>query len=234
LIVYLPAGYVENRERHYPVMYMQDGQNLFDPATAFGGVPWRMGETADGLIGEGAIQPLIIVGVWNTGKARIKEYTPSRMPRLGGGKAEGYTRMLMDEVKPFIERQYRVASGPENTGLGGSSLGGLVTLYAGLRFPHVFGKLAALSPSIWWGAGWVNKFAQEARVEPRPRIWLDGGTREGPQFVPRLEKFRDILRGKGWRDEQDLHFEVIEGGEHNEAAWAQRVGPFLRFLFPNR
>jgi len=211
---------------------MQDGQNLFDPATAFGGVHWRMGETADDLIGQGAIRPLIIVGVWNMGKGRIREYTPSRMPRLGGGKGERYTRMLLDDLMPFIEKQYRVAEGPENTGLGGSSLGGLITLYAGLRFPQVFGRLAAMSPSVWWGGGWMNTFAKDARVEPRPRIWLDGGTREGAQLVPRLEQFRDILRAKGWQEGRDLHFEIFEGGEHNEASWAGRVGSVLRFLFP--
>ena len=230
--MYLPAGYSEQRTRQFPVLYMQDGQNLFDPATAFGGVHWRMGETADELIGQGAIQPLIIVGVWNMGKARIREYTPSRMPRLGGGKGEPYTRMLLDELMPFIEKQYRVAGGLENTGLGGSSLGGLVALYAGLRFPHVFGKLAALSPSIWWGGGWMNNFVKDARIDPRPRIWLDGGTKESPRFVPQMERFRDILRAKGWQEGLDLHFQIFEGGEHNEANWAQRVGPFLRFLFP--
>ena len=91
-----------------------------------------------------------------------------------------------------------------------------------------------LSPSVWWNQQVIHRFARATPVEPRPRIWLDIGTREGPRIVQDVEKFRDVLLEKGWKLEQDLHYERVEGAEHNEAAWAQRVGPFLRFLFPAR
>lgn len=232
VIVYLPAEYQANPTRRFPVLYMQDGQNLFDPATAFGGTAWQVGETADRLIAEGAIQPLVIVGIYNTGKQRVREYTPSRVRKLGGGGANRYGRMLLKEIKPFIDSEYRTLSGPAHTGLGGSSLGGLVTIYLGLRYPRIFGRLAAVSPSIWWDRRWIVSYAARFRSKARPRIWLDVGTREAEHTAEDARALRDVLSRKGWRHIQDLHYEEIEGGQHNEAAWAQRVGPALRFLFP--
>jgi predicted alpha/beta superfamily hydrolase len=190
-----------------------------------------VGETATYAINLGQVQPLIIVGMYNT-KARIREYTPTQVPKLGGGRADRYEKFRLQEVKPFIEREYRTLSDPWNTGIGGSSLGGLVSLYLGLKGTRVFGKIAALSPSVWWNQRVIVRFAEAAPPEPRPRIWLDIGTREGPRIVDDVEKFRDVLLAKGWQHERDLHYERVEGAEHNEAAWAARVGPFLRFLFP--
>jgi predicted alpha/beta superfamily hydrolase len=98
----------------------------------------------------------------------------------------------------------------------------------------MFGKIAALSPSVWWNQLIIHRFARTATVQPRPRIWLDIGTREGPRIVQDVEKFRDVLLEKGWHLGRDLHYERVDGAEHNEAAWAQRVGPFLQFLYPAR
>jgi enterochelin esterase-like enzyme len=233
LIVYTPPGYQQQPWRHFPVLYLHDGQNLFDGATSFiPGQDWHVGQTADLAISNGEVEPLIIVGMYNT-KARVREYTPTWVPRLGGGRADRYGRFLIEEVKPFIERQYRTLPGPQHTGLGGSSLGGLVSLYLGLKHGDIFGAIAALSPSIWWNQRIMHKFAASGTFDHRPRIWLDIGTREGPRIVPDVERFRDILVEKGWQDE-DLHYERVEGAEHNEAAWALRVAPFLRFLFPAR
>ena len=132
LIVYLPPGYDENSRLHYPVLYLQDGQNLFDGATSFiPGMDWRVKDTADQLIAHGAIRPLIIVGIYNAGRWRLGEYTPSRDKKMGGGKADRYVQMLLEEIRPFIESQYRTLDGPANTGIGGSSLGGLLTLGIG-------------------------------------------------------------------------------------------------------
>src|ERR1700721_3216368 len=147
LIVYVPPGYEALGERRFPVLYMQDGQNLFDPETSFiKGNYWRMGETADALIEDDLIEPLIIVGIYNTGDSRIDEYTPVEDKRLGGGQADAYGRMLVEELKPFIEGQYRTQPGAENCGMGGSSLGGLVTLYLGLQYPEGFSNLAGSPP----------------------------------------------------------------------------------------
>lgn len=232
VIVYVPGVYDWNPERHYPVLYLQDGQNLFDPATSFAGVAWGVGETADRLIAGGKIQPLVIVGIYNTGKQRLREYSPSRAKKLGGGGAGRYGRMLVEEIKPFIESKYRILAGPHNTGLGGSSLGGLLTISLGLRYPEVFGKLAVLSPSVWWNRRWILNFAARRRLKSRPRIWLDTGTQEGIHTVEDVRKLRDVLVRRSWQEGRDLHYEEIPGGQHNEAAWAQRVGPLLQFLFP--
>jgi predicted alpha/beta superfamily hydrolase len=232
-IVYLPPHYHEQSERRFPVLYMHDGQNLFDGATSFvPGMDWHVGHTADDFILTGAVQPLIIVGIYNVGKVRIHEYTPTKAPRLGGGRADRYAKFLIQEVIPFIQQEYRVVSDARVTGMGGSSLGGLVSLYLGLKHPQIFGRLAALSPSLWWNQRMIHRFAAAAPVEPRPRIWLDIGTKEGPRIVHDVEEFRDVLLQKGWQLGRDLHYQRIEGAEHNEAAWAQRVGPFLQFLYP--
>ena len=234
LIVYLPVFYAQNPQARLPVLYLQDGQNLFDGATSFiPGMDWHLRETTDYLIAQARIRPLIIVGIYNTGKSRLGEYTPSRDKRLGGGKADRYGQMLLQEIMPFINAEYRTLSGPVNTGLGGSSLGGLLSIYLGLRFPQVFGKLAVLSPSVWWNRGWILNFAARVNLQSRPRIWLDVGTKEGGRSADNVQKLCGVLVEKGWREGRDLHFETIPGAEHNEAAWAQRVAPFLQFLFPS-
>lgn len=235
LIVYLPPGYDGQAQRQFPVLYLHDGQNLFDGATSFiPGMDWHVGQTADQWILDGRVEPLIVVGIYNAGKQRLREYTPTRVARLGGGSANRYAKFLLEEVRPFLQGQYRVLEGAENTGIGGSSLGGLVSLYLGLRKPRIFGKIAALSPSVWWNERFILRFAAAAPVRPLPRIWLDIGTREGPRIVDDVERLRDVLTGKGWQLERNLHYQRVEGAEHNEAAWAQRVGPFLQFLFPAR
>lgn len=234
LIVYLPPGYNETPARRYPVLYLHDGQNLFDGSTSFiPGMDWHVGQTADQCIGEGSVEPLVIVGIYNAGKQRLGEYTPTRMAKLGGGRANRYSKFLLEEVRPFVHGQYRLQTGIENTGIGGSSLGGLVSLYIGLRMPQIFGRIAALSPSVWWNERVIVRFAEAAPVQPLPRIWLDTGTRESTTAVGDVERFRDVLLHKGWQWDETLHYERIDGAEHNEAAWAQRVAPFLRFLFPS-
>jgi enterochelin esterase-like enzyme len=235
LIVYLPPGYDGQPTRQFPVLYLHDGQNLFDGSTSFiPGMDWHVGQTADQCIEQGLVEPLIIVGIYNAGKQRLSEYTPTRAPKLGGGRANRYAKFLLEEVRPFVGQRYRARQIPQSTGIGGSSLGGLVSLYLGLKHPGVFGKIAALSPSVWWNERVILRFAATAQARPLPRIWLDIGTNEGPRIVDDVERFRDVLLHKGWQPDQDLHYQRVEGAEHNEAAWAQRVGPFLQFLFPAR
>ena len=154
--VLLPPGYEDEPQRRYPVHYMQEGQNLFDPATSF--VPgnyWRLDRVVPELVLSGRIEPLIVVGINNTGEDRIDEDAPTRDTRTGrGGLADAYGRFLVDELKPFVDTTYRTRPEPQYTGLGGSSLGGLVTLHLGLvRFPGLFSRLAAMSPSVWWDRG---------------------------------------------------------------------------------
>lgn len=232
LVVYLPPDYA-SEERHYPVLYLHDGQNLFDPETAYvRGKDWKVDETADALIRAGEIEPLIIVGVFNTGEHRIEEYTPTRDRKLGGGHAELYGRMLVEELKPFIDQRYRTLPDAHNTGLGGSSLGGLATLYLGFTHPEVFGKLAVLSPSVWWDDKAILKMIRQTEPKPRLKIWLSMGTEESKSGVRDANSLRDALVLKGWNEQDDLHYEVITGAKHEEAAWAERVDPVLRYLFP--
>jgi predicted alpha/beta superfamily hydrolase len=212
---------------------MQDGQNLFDPETSFiKGNYWRMGETADALTAAKAVEPLIIVGIYNAGVKRIHEYTPGQDPRLGGGHADAYGRMLVEELKPFIDAQYRTLPGAENSAMGGASLGGLVTLYLGLRYPHVFSRLAVMSPSVWWRRRAILRTIAALPGKPELRIWLDIGSQESARAVPDARALRDSLIKKGWELGEDLAYSEAENAEHTESAWAQRTGPMLKFLFP--
>jgi predicted alpha/beta superfamily hydrolase len=233
VVVYLPPGYDEDRSTRYPVLYMHDGQNVFDPATAYvPGQHWRLGEMADLLIAEGRVQPLLVVGVHHTGPHRVHEYTPTRDPRLGGGQARAWGRLLTEELKPFIDARYRTRPERGHTGLGGSSLGGLSTLYLGLRHADVFSRLAVLSPSVWWGRRAILRYVARTRPRPATRIWLDIGTAEGRVAVADVRRLRQALVGSGWRDHHDLRYVEAAGGTHSEAAWGDRIGDVLEYLYP--
>jgi predicted alpha/beta superfamily hydrolase len=214
---------------------MHDGQNLFDPATAFAGVDWGLSTTAEQLIASRAIQPLIIVGIYNTGAARMAEYTPVKDAQGRGGKARAYGKLIVEELKPFIDAEYRTMPDASNTGLGGSSLGGLVSLYLGLRHPEIFGKLIVMSPSLWWANRAIFKEVTKLRRATGQKIWLDIGTREEKDWKTTVENaraLRDSLAAKGWALEKDLAFLEVEGAGHNEQAWGARIGQALSFLFP--
>ena len=235
--VYLPPGYEREAGRSYSVLYMQDGQNLFDAETSYiKGRTWRMAETADAAIDAGEIEPLVIVGVANAGERRMAEYTPTHDWKMGGGEAHRYGRLLTEELIPFVSANYRVKQDAANTGLGGSSLGALAALYLGLRHEDVFGKLAVLSPSVWWNHRAILSLVGEMApaLRARPRIWLDVGDAEGRRAVADMDLLDRRLRAKGWRESIDLNYERIAGGTHDEAAWAERVRPMLRFLFPEQ
>ena len=233
-IVYLPPLYDADPVRRYPVLFMQDGQNLFDPETSFiKGNHWRMGETADELIAKHEIEPLIIVGIYNTGVHRVNEYTPMEDLGLGGGHANAYGRMLVEELKPFIDKNYRTLPGSHNCGIGGSSLGGLVSLYLGLRHASIFGKLAVMSPSVWWHKRAILTTVGQIEKKPDLKIWLDIGTKESRRAVPDARALERCLIRKGWKLGEDLAYTEALDAEHNELAWAQRVEPMLQFLFPS-
>lgn len=238
VIVYLPPGYHADANRRYPVLYLHDGQNLFDPRTSFvGGQYWHAGETADWLIQTGSVEPLIMVGIYNGGEQRLDEYTPTPDRRGRGGKADDYGRFLVEELKPWVDAQYPTLHDPGNTGIGGSSLGGLVSLYLGLRYSHVFGKLAIFSPSVWWSGSDIVRQVRWLKEKPASRIWLDIGTDEGRaahRIVDDAKGLRNALVRKGWRLNEDLMWCEEAGGKHDENAWARRVGPMLQYLFPAR
>ncbi len=234
VIVFLPPGYDADPSRRFPVLYLQDGQNLFDGATSFiPGQHWRVGETADALIRAGEVEPLVIVGIYNAGEKRIDEYTPTHDRRRQiGGQADLYGRFLVEELKPYVDRHYRTLGDARNTGLGGSSLGGLVSLHLGIKHPHVFGKLAVLSPSLWWDRRVILSKVRTLDAKADLRIWIDVGTEEGAYAVKDAQMLRDALVRRGWVLGEDLKFFKAVGAQHNELAWAERVGPVLKYLFP--
>lgn len=242
VLVYLPPGYEKNKKQRYPVFYLHDGQNLFDGATSFiKGSEWQIDETAQALIKARAIAPVIIVGIYNTGRERVDEYTPTRDAAHDmGGKADLYGRMLVEELKPFIDAEYRTLPEAANTGLGGSSLGGLVSLHLALTYPQTFGRVAVVSPSVWWDNKVILREVEALTKAPTLRIWLDIGTKEGGNAASNevttkdARLLRDALLAKGWKQGVNLKYFEAEGAEHNERAWAGRVGPMLRFLFPIR
>jgi enterochelin esterase-like enzyme len=240
LRVWLPPGYGDrlSRKRLYPVLYLNDGQNLFDPATAFGGVEWQVDETAQRLIQERRIEPLIIVGIDNAQENRIREYVPYRSQDLPVRVVVGkkYPEFLFNEVIPYIHKRYRVASGPENTGLGGSSLGGLIALYTAIMRPKHFGRLLVESPSLFISDRKILR--DSARVKNWPeRIFLGVGTRELGDDAVKNQKVLDdvralaeILRKAGLSGDR-LEVDIDEGATHSEWAWARRFPDALAFLF---
>jgi enterochelin esterase-like enzyme len=239
LRVWLPPGYddAENAGRHYPVLYLNDGQNLFEPSTAFAGVEWQVDETADRLIREGAVPPLIVVGIDNTGKDRIREYMPHRSmnPMMLRVQGRHYPDFLIKEVMPFVERGYRVAAGPENTGLGGSSLGALIALYTAVVRPGVIGRLLLESPSLWVSGRQLISDSRSVRVWPE-RIFLAAGTAEAGSaersqtVVDDVRELAAILR-RAVLSEKRLRLVIEDGAGHNEAAWGERFPEALQILF---
>lgn len=238
VLVYLPPGYRRSPRRRYPVLYLHDGQNVFDSATSFGGVEWGADESAQRLIREELIEPLIIVAVANTGEQRIHEYAPTKgvidagakRKKRSRGQLRSYGRFLLEELKPFIDREYRTRPEAEWTGLGGSSLGGLATIALGLWFPETFQRLAVMSPSIWWDNCVIYRMVDELPAKLPLKIWLDTGTHE-PGWE-RAGVLRDRLVDKGWRLYDDLQYSEVEGADHSEGAWAARFEAVLRFLYP--
>ena len=229
VIVWLPSGYQSETKKRYPVLFMHDGSSVF--------VNWRLDETALALITNNQIEPLIIVFVDNGGTVedRFDEYTPTRdAGHKKGGNADKYGRMLVEELKPFIDSEYRTLTDAANTGLGGASLGGLVTLYLGLKYPATFGRLAVLSPSVWWDKGMILREVKNLASKPALRIWLDVGTEEEQGRTSPTRLLRDALKAKGWTLDSDLIYFEAKGAKHDEEAFARRGGPFLKFLFPRQ
>ena len=242
ITIYLPPGYADRGSgvspdasgvpplARYPVLYMQDGQNLFEPERAFiPGMHWCLREAADEAIGARTAEPAIIVGIDNTGPQRVDEYTPTRdLEKKVGGRADDYARMLFEELKPLIDARYRTLA--DRTLLGGSSLGALLTMYLGLEHADVFESLAVMSPSVWWDSRRILDIVNDFAGPRRPRIWLDIGGREGKAALDDVRTLRDRLIAKGWRNGETLRYFEDRRADHSERAWAKRARPMLEFL----
>ncbi len=245
LRVFLPGNYFSphNRMRKYPVLYLQDGQNVFDKATSFSGKEWEADETVDQLVSEFKVRPMFIVGIDNAGEQRNSEYLTypdahnpqfqsATPPELDGAK---YAEFLIKEVMPLLQKRYRIATGPENTGVGGSSYGAIVSLTTVLQHPGVFGKLLLESPSLWVGDGKLLTDVKKAKLLPQ-KIYMGMGTAEAgnPEADTLILKYftdtAQILKDKGLGNSR-LKVVVEGGGKHNEEAWARRFPEALLFLY---
>ncbi len=226
LRIFLPASYDENKAKRYPVLYMHDGQNLFDARTAGFGVEWNVDETINRLVAAGQMEEVIVVGIDNT-PDRIAEYTPCCDPKHGGGKLDAYRAFIVNTVKPYIDQNYRSLPGKANSALLGSSLGAVASLAIAQRHPDLFGKAGAMSGAFWW-----NKGELYTKLTPRVDVlsYLDAGTSDdGMEDTVRM---RDAMLAQGYQLNKDLLFYSAQGGSHNEKSWAARLDKPLLWFFP--
>lgn len=229
IFIYLPPGYNQNPSVYYPVLYMHDGQNLFDPARAYLGQTWNVENTLNNLILSKKIDPLIVVAIDNSSD-RVNEYTHEKDPvRRQGGKADLYLNMLVNDIKPRVDQNFRTLKTRSFTAIAGSSLGGLVSLYAGYKYPQVFGSVAAFSPSIWWNNQSIIGLYKKSLLMPI-KLYLDSGTRGGdrPDDVYLLEK--SVLQY--YANPQNVQVVIQPDADHNEKYWAERFPKAVQFLFP--
>lgn len=225
LRIYLPPSYGSDTRRRYPVLYMHDGQNLFDAKTASYGTEWNIDEVADRLVRQGDMEEVIVVGIDNT-TDRIAEYTPCCDPKHGGGKLNTYADFVAKTVKPWVDKQYRTKPGRQHTAVMGSSLGGLASIGIAQRYPQLFSMAGGVSSSFWWN----NQ--EEVKHPPKKmpvRFYVDVGTVYDGQEDS--EAFRQALLKNGYREGRDLLFLTDEGGRHNEQSWAGRVHVALAWFF---
>lgn len=240
--LFLPASYPTSPERRYPVVYFHDGQNVFDAATAFIGIEWGADETLTRLAAAGEIAEVIAVAVGNSPR-RMQEYTQAADARRpGAALADRYIEFLVRELKPRIDREFRTRPERAHTALVGSSLGGLVSLYAGVTAWETFGLVAGVSPVVHWADHDLERRVAATPREHLPlRLWIDMGTAEqvgdigaDSRLVRELRRFRDVLVARGYVVNEDLGYLEDAGAVHNEAAWAKRLPQILRFLFAER
>ena len=227
VLVYLPPSYTTEPERRYPVLYMHDGQNLFDRATSFG-AEWEVDQTLEAASADGL--EAIVVGLPNMGEGRLDEYSPWPDPKHArGGRGDLYLDFIVNTVKPIIDADFRTHPERRSTGIAGSSMGGLISLYGFFRNPETFGFCGVMSPALWYGGRQIYDFVEKAPFVPG-RVYVDVGTQEGKQELTDVRQLKDLLTRKGYRRGTDLLYVVEMGGAHNEEAWARRLRRELHFL----
>ncbi|NJO81606.1 MAG: glycogen debranching protein GlgX [Blastochloris sp.] len=228
--VYLPPGYHEGAER-YPVLYLHDGQNLFDERISQSEVEWRVDETMQTLAEHGV--EAIVVGIPSIGERRIDEYAPFEDPAHGGGQGDRYLMFIAETLKPHIDRAFRTEVDPKHTIIGGSSMGGLISLYAVFAYPEIFGAALVFSPALWFAGGAVFPVVEAAKQLPA-RLYLDVGTAEGEETVMHARRMVDTFKRKGLTEEAGLRYHEAEGAEHHESAWSERFFAAVAWLLNER
>jgi predicted alpha/beta superfamily hydrolase len=227
LAIYLPPTYRQGNRR-YPVLYLQDGQNLFDPEKSFAG-SWRVDLAMNWAAARG--REGIVVGVPNAGEDRIAEYSPFDLPEGGAGRGAEYVVYLAETIKPLIDARFRTRPGRETTGVVGSSMGGLISLFAFFARPDVFGVMGAMSPSLWFAERAIFGLL-DAAPSPPGRLYLDVGRQEGAETLGDARRLRDVLLAKGYTTDEHLRYVEDRTGKHEEAAWSRRFRAALPFLLP--
>ncbi|HYC30891.1 MAG TPA: alpha/beta hydrolase-fold protein, partial [Gemmatimonadales bacterium] len=226
VLVCLPPSYRESR-RSYPVVYMHDGQNLFDAEASFAG-DWGMRRILASAARRG-LEP-IVVGVPNLGPARLDEYSPYHDEEAGGGgRGAAYAAFVAGTLKRLVDRRFRTRRGRAHTAIAGSSMGGLISLYAFFRHPAVFGAAGVLSPSLWFAGGAIFSTIERAEMAPG-RIYLDIGATEGERHVANARRMRELLVAKGYRPDRELRWLESRTGRHDERSWGRRFARALPFL----
>ncbi|MBO9540713.1 alpha/beta hydrolase [bacterium] len=236
VLVYLPPRYEFETDRRYPVMYMWDGQNLFDESTAFSG-EWHVDEILEAMIPKGHLPPMIVVAIYNGQEHRLSEQSPWSAPHFDVvGEGDAFLDWVAYDLKHRIDRGFRTLTDPANTGVGGSSMGGLTSLYAGFKYSHVFGKVLAMSSALWFADKQIFPYV---RSQPKPhgsRFYVDCGRFEGLRrsqlsFLRQNQEMAQLLRDKGFSDGHDLMFVEDPNGTHSEHDWARRLPQAMRFLW---
>ena len=223
VIIWLPPGYSKNKDERYPVLYMQDGQNIIDPTTSSLGYDWRVDEVADSLIKLGKIKKIIIVGIYSTSDRGL-EY--------GGSKSEAYMNFVVNKLKPIIDKDYRTKPDVKNTAVAGSSLGGTISFMLVWKYPEIFSEAACVSPAFHIDIYDCLKLVRETTEKKSIRLYIDiGGVGLEEKLQPGVDSMLVLLKEKGFKEGKDLEYFKDPNAEHNEQSWAQRVWRQLEFLF---
>lgn len=221
--VYLPPNYESSTER-YPVLYMHDGQNLFDKETSYAG-EWGVDEILNELHAKKGVG-FICVGIENTGVERMNEYAPWTHEKYGGGNGDRYIRMIIERLKPMIDQRYRTQPESSATGIIGSSMGGLISYYAGLKYPSVFGKIGVVSPSFWFSKDIVPFTQKQATANVDMYFVL--GDQEG--MTDDFNKVSELLLSSGFEKDRFIK-KLVPGGKHNEAFWNSQFEEMISWLY---
>ena len=225
----LPPGYTASSTRRYPVLYMQDGQNVFDAATSFAG-EWGVDEALNLLASSGQDPTGCIVVAVDNGANRLDEYSPWNNPQYGGGQGDLYVDFLVQTLKPYIDANYRTLPDRANTGIGGSSMGALIATYAALREPTVFGKVASFSPAYWFAYAPLAAYVHQHPANPNTRFYFVSGTTESSTMVPQMQALRDSLQ-RGGVPAANLNFNTRPDGQHAEWFWKREFPAGYSWLY---
>lgn len=220
IYVYLPKNYYDSK-KHFPVLYMHDAQNLFDHTLSFSG-EWEIDETLDRLD-----FPLIVIGIAHGNEKRFEELTPYPHEKYGGGKADDYLDFVIYNLKPYVDRNYRTLRNSKHTGIMGSSLGGLISYYAALNHPDVFGKAGVFSPSFWTSFEIYKLTEQIPHV--KTKIYLLCGDEESDHLVSEVTRMNKLLETR--MKPAEKVFKIVPGGKHNESLWKSEFEEAVLWLF---